>query len=299
MLTSRFAPRRAVGGRSGFTLFEMTVVLVLIGLVLGLISAIGTKLQRQLHETLAHVATAEELSSAAAILPLDVRSLSPLAGDIRAGEARDTSLEIRVTVASGVICALTPTTLVLAPLVLPGARRATPSLQAGDTAWVLADSDTGESWRSLSVRAVRPVTGGCARVVDTPGHSVFDVDRQLALDVRDSIPDTSGILARVTRPVRYDIYRAGDGLWYLGLRTWSSATAQFTGVQPLAGPYASPLANGGTHIEYFDNAGVALSSGAADTRGIARLEWVIRTLPHPGSPTTDSARVVVAVRNRR
>jgi hypothetical protein len=119
------------------------------------------------------------------------------------------------------------------------------------------------------------------------------------LDVADSIADSSVVLARITRPLRYSLYRAGDGWWYLGIRTWNPATAQFNGVQPTAGPYAPPGRNG-SRIEYFDSAGNAISSGTPDTRGIARIEWLLATVPRgttPGVP--DSVRIVVAPRNRR
>jgi prepilin-type N-terminal cleavage/methylation domain-containing protein len=292
-------PAASVRRRQGFTLLEMTLVLLLMSLVIGIISAIGTKLQRQLAATLAHLATREALSAPAAILPLDLRSLSPAAGDIRAGEARDSSLELRVAVASGVICDASPGTVVLAPYLLANGRRSTPSVQTGDTAWMLTDADSGESWHPAAIRAVRAVTGACARVVDTASRSVFDLDHQLALDLRDSIASGSAVLVRVTRPMRYSLYRAGDGLWYLGIRTWSSATAQFNGIQPVAGPYAAPAA-GATRIEYFDSVGSSISSGVPDPRGIARIEMSFAAVPPPGDTRgPDSIRVVVALRNRK
>lgn len=277
----------------------MTLVLLLTGLVVGIISTIGTKLQAQLAGTLQRLAAREGLSSARAILPLDLRSLTPAAGDIRAGEARDSSLELRASVATGAVCGGSSVTLVFAPYLLANARSAMPSIQAGDTAWVFADSDTGESWRAVPIRAVHAATGACRLATDAAGRSVFDLDHQLAIDLRDSIAIGDALAVRITRPTRYAIYRAGDGLWYLGLRTWNAALGQFNGVQPLAGPYAS-AGPGGTRIEYFDGAGNVVPSGALDTRGIARIEWVIGALRRSGSTlSTDSTRLVTAVRNRR
>lgn len=285
--------------RLGFTLLETLLALLLTSLVVGIISAVGTKLQRQLAGTLARLAAREELSASAAILPLDLRSLSPAAGDIRAGEARDSSLEFRAAVATGVICASSPSSIVLAPYLLANGRNLRPSIQAGDTLWILTDADTGESWRPVSIRGVHAAAGACPRASDLTSRSVFDLDHQLALDLRDSIADTAVVSGRITRPIRYSLYRAGDGLWYLGLRTWTAATAQFSGIQPVAGPFAAPSGNA-SRIEYFDSAGTRISSGTPDPRGIARIEWLLAAAPAPGDGRTpDSVRIVVAIRNRR
>lgn len=300
MLRRRVTSRRLLLVRRGFTLLETTLVLVLTALVVGIISAVGIKLQRQLGETQTRVAVGEELATAAAIVPLDLRSLSPSAGDIRAGEARDTSVEFRAAIATGVVCSAQSTTLVVAPYLIAGGRRASPSIQTGDTVWLLADADSAEGWRPAAIRSVRSLGGACSRVTDDAGRTVFDLQHLLALELRDSIADTSALVARITRPVRYSLYRAGDGLWYLGLRTWNTSLGQFNGVQPLAGPYAPPSLPFGSHIEYFDSAGRVVTPGALDTHGIARVEWVLRAAPRPSNKyATDSTRIVVAIRNRR
>src|SRR5436305_5953587 len=87
--------------RRGFTLGELVLVLALSVLVLGLISSIGTRLQRQLAAETTRLAVGEQLAAAAELLPLELRSLSPLAGDI--AEARDTSLQFRSALGSGLV----------------------------------------------------------------------------------------------------------------------------------------------------------------------------------------------------
>lgn len=286
---------------AGFTVLEMVLVLVLSGLVLGIVAAVGIRLQHQLRDTASRLDAGERLAIAASILPLDFRPLSPDEGDIRAGEARDSSLEMRAAIASAITCGGTATTLVVAPFLLAGGRVHALPLQPGDTLWLLADGDDGESWRPVAVRAVRATSGTCTPFAADVGRQVLDVDHLAAIDVRDSVAVVPGAIVRATRPIRYSFYRAGDGLWYLGVRTWSSAAGQFNGIQPLSGPYAfaSPTRTG-TRITYYDRSENVIASGTQDTRGIARIELVIRADSGAAAASRgDSTRIVVAVRNRR
>ena len=281
---------------SGFTLLEMVLVLVLSGIVFGVVSGIGNGLHRQLRDTARRIEIAEELSAARAILPLDLRSLSPGGGDIRAGEARDSSLEMRSAVANGVICGITAGAVLLAPYRLPGGRSASWSAQPGDTLWVLADSDS--TWRATTIIDVRATRGSCPALISEASGSVFDLVHLATLRLRESLPLAAGNAIRVTRPIRYSLYRGGDGLWYLGVRSWNSATSQFNGVQPLSGPYAPPSPTG-SRVEYFDADGNRVPSGAWDTRRIARTEWVLLSSSPRDTLHPDSSRVVVAMRNWR
>lgn len=306
--STRFAERgarrppsvnRPRSARAGFTLFELVLVLALTGIVLGLVSAIGTRLQRQLADSESHIQTAEQLAVVSALLPLDVRSLSPSADDIRTGEARDSSLELRSIVATAVTCSAAADSLIVAPYLLAGGRQPTFPAQFGDTLWVLVDTDTAESWRAVSIRSVRSMTGACRAVSDAATRSVLDLDHLIGLQLHDSVPADAGSIVRITRPIRYSFYRSSDGHWYLGLRTWNTAVAQFNGIQPLSGPYAPPALDA-TRIEYYDEAGNRLTSGMGDTRSIARIEWLVESESSGGrTPIVDSVRVAVAIRNRR
>lgn len=296
-------PERRPGGPAphGFTLFEAVLVLALTGLVLGIVTAVGIRLQRQLRDTQSRIETGEQLSTVAAILPLDLRGLSPAAGDIRAGEARDSSLELRSTLTSAVVCGGTAASPLLAPFLPSGAGSAIATTLPGDTVWLLADSDSGERWLPTTIRAVRTGSASCTLFAGDAGGMVVDVRHTTTLDLRDTIPFVSGSVVRITRPVRYSLYRASDGFWYLGVRTWNSASARFNGVQPLSGPYASPGSGpDDSRIEYFDGRESVVPSGNVDTRSIARIEWLVRTGGGADAPVPrDSARIVVAMRNRQ
>jgi len=287
---------RAKGRRRAFTLAELLITLALSALVLGIAVSVGARLQHRLLAESARLAIAEQLSSGAQLVPLDVRAASPVGGDIV--EARDTSLQLRATTASGVVCGGSATSVLIASILGAGARALTLAGAAGDTLWILADSDTLEQWRPFRLSGARSVAGACPPI-DAAGAQLFDVAHLWAADLRDSAVVAPGSVVRLTRPVRYSFYRAGDGHWYLGLRSWNAATLQFNVVQPLAGPYASPL-RGGTGFRYFDAAEAALPLGSVDRQRVARVEMQLVAEPAAAglSVATDTERVVVALRNR-
>jgi hypothetical protein len=290
-----------LGSRRGFTLAEITLALVLGALVLGLVSTIGSRLQQRLALQADLLAAREQLTSAAEVLPIDLRGLSPNSGDIAPGEARDSSIQLRATITNAFVCAGTATTLVLAPYLGSGGRSVAMTMQAGDTAWLLADHDTGEVWRPVRLRGARPVLGSCSPPLDANGAKVFDVAHIWSADLADSAAATIGAIARITRPIRFSFYRAGDGRWYLGLRSWNNATLQFNTIQPVSGPFAAVSQNRGTRFQYFDDAGNRLLPTSGDIRGIARIEAILFSEPSSRSLTgaRDSLVVVAALRNRQ
>jgi prepilin-type N-terminal cleavage/methylation domain-containing protein len=296
MLIARRHSGRARRSRKAFTLAEVLVTLTLSALVLGIAVSVGAKLQHRLLAESTRLADDEQLASAAQLVPLDVRPAATQAGDIV--EARDTSLQLRTTTGTGVVCGGSTMSLLVASALGAGGRTPPLAAAAGDTLWLLADSDSIEQWRPLRISATRRVAGTCP-ALDAGGGQLFDVAHLWAADLRDSAAVMQGAFVRTTRPVRYSFYRAGDGHWYLGLHSWNAATARFNLVQPLAGPYASPL-SGGTGFRYFDTGDVALALGGADVRRVARVE--MQLIAESRGPAlkmpSDSERVVVALRNR-
>ena len=282
--------------RPAFTLVEALITLALGALVLGMVVSVGARLQHRLLATSARLSVTEQLASAAELLPLDLRAASPVAGDIV--EARDTSLQLRTTTATGVVCSGSATSILVAPYLGPGGRSLIPTASPGDTLWLLADGDSLEQWRSFRITGTRRVAGLCS-ALDATSAPLFDTTHLWATDLLDSAAATPGTFVRITRPVRYSFYRAGDGHWYLGARSWNVAAAQFNLVQPLAGPYASPL-QGGTGFRYFDASGAVLPFGAAAGRRVARVEaqFVAEAAVLGARVPIDTERVVVALRNR-
>ena len=281
--------------RAAFTLLEVLLVLVLGGIVLGLASAIGVRLQRELAAQSARFRGNEQLAAGAEVLPIDLRGLSPNVGDIVASSTRDTSLEIRATIGSAVLCAAAGRTLTLAFHRGAGGQSVAPRALAGDTLWLLQDGDTSEQWRPVALTSLRAAAGVCT-AFDGSADQVIDRSHLWAADVRDSGAVQVGSVVRLTRPERFSFYRAGDGQWYLGLRTWNSAAGAFNGVQPIAGPYRSPMSSHGVRLAYYDSTGAALVPGTIDARRIARIESLLTV--DGAAATIDSVTVVVGLRNR-
>ncbi len=310
MLTSVRAP----SSRPGVTLIELIVAMTVAAVVLSTIAAISLRGQRLFADLAGARAATARVREGSDILSLELRGASPSSGDIM--EARDTALEVRGTIAAAIACAASAGALALAPPVAGAESYAgvlTP-IDSGDTAWVLTPTDSIPSWvgyRIVATSTAAPQDSAC----DSPGpylgataHPVPTVS--LMLTGAPQIARMVGMPVRVTRAMRYSLYRAADGNWYLGERDWNAALAMFNGIQPVSGPFPSPAASGGGGLvlSYFDSLGVALASPVADPRRIAAVEIVLRAQPAPGGGPTasrsgivtsrDSARLYVMIHNR-
>lgn len=291
--------------RLGFTLVEMVVSLALTGIVLAMVSAISLRQQRIFADLVEQTAAAARLREASAILPIHLRSAAPL--DIR--EARDTSLELRATIASAVVCDTTASALVLAPVGrnAPLASIVAP-MEAGDSAWLFSNDRSGDGWRGFVITAAGTRAPG---VCGAPGPSLSDAQlhtSRTTLSIAPLPPAAIGTALRVTRPLRYSLYRAGDGAWYIGERDWSNSDARFNAIQPIAGPYLAPAA-GGLRFRYADSTGAALATPVGDRSAIATIDVEMRSqTENPtrvlGAGTArgrriDSTVFTIALRNRR
>ena len=168
--------------RRAFTLAEVLVTLTLSALVLGIAVSVGARLQHRLLAEATRLADDEQLASAAQLVPLDLRSASTPAGDIV--EARDTSLQLRATTGSGVVCGGSPTSLLVASSLGAGGRSLALPATGGDTLWLLADSDSTENWRPVRISGMRRVAGSCS-ALDAASGQLFDVAHLWAADLRD------------------------------------------------------------------------------------------------------------------
>ena len=293
--------------RSGLTLIELCIALTLGSLVLCTVTAIGVR-ERRLHFALAQrLAGARQLRHAAEILPIDLRALDVSEGDIIAGEARDTSLQIRATVAAGVICALTASEITLAPDTPDGELySALSSPRAGDTLWALADGDSTDRWLPAGIVSSRTATGQCLGSAFAPAGGgpaasvVLAPSRDLA-----TLGIGVGSPTRITRGARYSIYRASDGGWYLGFRD-AAQGGGFDGIQPVSGPYPSRAS---VRFRYQDASGASLPMPVDSARRIHGVAITLGALAGDvrGAVTgvrsavsrLDSLIIVVALRNAR
>src|SRR5262245_46609610 len=208
--------------RKGVTLLELLVTMTVGGIALSLVTLLCVRQQRLVSDLAQASAVSAQLRDAGAILPIDIRALAPTLGDIR--EARDTALEIRATIAGGVVCDTGGAAIILAPSVndvVSFAAVAT-TIEPGDAAWLHLTNDASEPWTANRIDAVR--SGGAGQC-DARGpvlEAGIDAPRiALALDSSASA-GWIGTPVRVTRPLRYSLYRSGNRMWWLGERDWST-----------------------------------------------------------------------------
>lgn len=147
--------------------------------------------------------------------------------------------------------------------------------------------------------AVCPI-GSLLSAADVAGGA-----QALDVTVAPAIAAGAGVPVRVVRRARFSVYRASDGLWYLGYRRCPGGTCG--SIQPVSGPYAATGAAPLT-LRYFDLTGaIATPVAAARLGGITRIDAVLRArssvavaLPGVGRAVArDSVLVTMAPRNAR
>jgi len=303
MLTSRGLHRR-----TGTTLVELLVALTLGGLVLGMVGAMCVRQQRIYADLSVNAARSEQLRDAASILPIDLRALSRGAGDIR--EALDTALEFRATIASAVVCDTAGGSIVLTPPTSDASAFTSMEapIAAGDSIWLLSGTDSIAPWASARILSTGSAQAGqCAPSGPRLVGAALTARRPTAT-LSIPLPPPIGSVVRVTRPLRYSLYRAGDNLWYLGARDWNTTSQQFNGIQPVSGPFLS-AAQHGLAFRYLDTAGAVLATPIANASSITAIRIDLRaqtsapvrvlSAAGPVAARVDSAHVIVLLHNRK
>jgi prepilin-type N-terminal cleavage/methylation domain-containing protein len=296
------------GVRRGFTLFETLVAMIVAALMLTLCAAILLRQHRVFADLGERDALDSQLEEAALVLPIDVRGASPADGDIR--EARDTALELRSTIGSAVVCDVSGSSYVLPPVSAgPTAFSSfSASADVGDSVWVFS-GDPADTWSASRVTSVGSAhSGACAAAGPVLSGTALTAPRSLITVTPAPLANVIGMPLRITRPVRYSLYHASDGGWYLGERDWNSGTSRFNTIQPIAGPFLSP-SSAGLLLQYADTAGVLLATPVANTRIIAQVRASFRgqtlnpvrilALGRTSGRRTDSLSITTATWNHR
>ena len=296
--------------RRGVTTVELIVVLTVAGV---LSAAIGTLLRRQQRfYSRAALAVAHRVSlrDATSILPAELRALSPAGGDVLA--VSDSSLEIRATIGAGIVCGVAADALTLDVAPTGPASGTTLAAfgmtpQPGDLALVYdagaPDDSVDDGWVSRDIVSAASTSEACVASPLVPTELAAAAG--LRIRVATPLPPSVGqsTIAHVVRRVRYRLYRAGSGDWYLGYSEWDGAG--YNVVQPVSGPFASysrRSANTGLLLRYFDADGIEVPAGDDVTR-ITRVEVVARSVESGGlsdgsGALRDAQNVTVRVRNR-
>jgi hypothetical protein len=272
--------------RRGGSLAELLVAFTLAALILA--SATGSLLRQQRITTgmVASSRDVAQLRAATALLPASLALLAPSADDLVTGEARDTALQLRVPVATGLACdTATAVSFAVATTGLPSAGVASMP-RASDTLWWY--STDSARWTAATVSDAATDVAGCG------GAAVQPIIRLRTTESPD-IPIRAPL--RVTRQLRVAVYRSGDGTWQLGQREWSGVTGNFTTPQPAAGPFQRIAPDGlRTGFRYFDAAGAELTvaGGSAFTPRVARIRFTAIAAGNAARPgARDSADIVL------
>jgi len=305
--------------RPGFTLVELLVVIVLLGIVGSAITRVVVRQQRFYRAASQIIDTRGQLRQAAGVLPAELRGLSTVGGDIAAISA--TAIEFRANTGSSIACqVLSGTDLVLPPAALASGAGLTAWLhrpEVGDTVFVFddgANAGTGDDrWTTHTITSLAdvgnafcPPTGTLAV---TTAADAAQPRHRLGIAPAVSANVQAGAPIRFTRRVRYSLYRASDLRWYLGYDQY--ARGAWAGVQPVSGPYlagdaATPAGSRGMQLRYFDETGTEVTTLAAAPT-IARVDLVFRAQSVTPVQLTDAAAATfrdslvtsVAIRNRQ
>jgi prepilin-type N-terminal cleavage/methylation domain-containing protein len=306
--------------RSGFTLVELLIAMVLMGIIGGAIVTLLLRQQRFYGSTNELINTRQQIRQAAAMLPADLRGISSVGGDIYM--MTDSSIEFRSVFGGSIACAIDPagTWVSTVPVVLTKTSAMTNwamvptvndsiALYSGGAS--MAQND--DSWGLHKITAVTARTGGASDGCPVSSGLVQNLAADLAagnpsykLTLSPAAANIStGAAIRFFRRVHYSLYKAADNLWYLGYYDCKTARVPVCNpIQPIGGPFQPFATNGtsGLQFSYYDAAG-ALTLNRAQ---VARISLVVRgegASPVSFSGTKaatvfrDSLRMEINVRN--
>ena len=259
--------------RRGFTLIELMIALVLLGLVSAAVYKVLVNNQRVYLAQTQTIDLQQNIRAAAAILPAEFRELDAADGDIK-GMGPD-SLRIRAMRQLAFVCATPALGGGLGQIVL--AIRTTPiygnrqTFKQGDSILVYWEgnptSRNDDQWLPAQLQK-DPDPGFCAdsNVATHPAYLLTLQPTWInnpTLNRAGAI--SNGAPVRGFDKVAYRSYQAADGNWYLGQRN----PAQGGTIQPVVGPLIG--ANGVT-FTYYDSVGTV----TADSSQVAQIQIVLR-----------------------
>ena len=308
--------------RAGFTLVEILVVLVLMGIFAAAMVKLLLRQQRFYNSTNELIQTRQQIRQAAFMLPADLRGISRLGADIYA--MTDSSIEFRSVFGSSVVCMVNSAGAWISTVPVQLAKGSAMSnwklAPAVNDSVAMYDDGTNigsqdDSWRYSRITAVSLVTGnnvtGCpttSNLVQPADLTASNPSDHLTLSPAPLATTVQGASIRFFRRVHYSLYKwPTDGKWYLAyydcvpLRVPACTTPP----QPIAGPlrpYAAPATTSGLEFTYYDSTGAV----TATKTQVARVSVVVRgqgqtninLTGEAAIPLRDSMRVEVGLRNR-
>jgi prepilin-type N-terminal cleavage/methylation domain-containing protein len=313
-------------GRAGFTLVEIIVSLILLGVVMGALLSVLARQQRFYRSTADVIDARTQVRQAGDLLPTDLRTIS--SSDILNGTdlyaATDKAIEFRAITGSSIVCTITNgTKLTLPPLNLASGTQLTMWITkpiAGDSVMVYDDGssvgNTDDRWRVYGINSVNelnPSSGdACPQAsgfVSAADDAAGRTSWQLNLPALSTTIDP-GAPVRIFHTRRYELYQPSPGSkWYLGSCEYASPCTTLT---PVSGPYAAystTAGSSGLSFTYFDSLGASFVPAAttADRARIWRIRLRARADTRSGVTSTgtslavlrDSVSLDITLRNRR
>ncbi len=280
--------------RRGFTLIELLVGLVLTGIVSAAIYQLLVANQRVYRGQTQRVELNDNLRSAVAILPAELREISTVdaaGSDIIA--MNDSTLRFKAMRSFYTVCSpalATGSTLSLNPMI--GGLR---SLDASrDSILIFADGNSTDSRDDRWIRA--NVVSASSGTNCNGGPSVDVVIGGITLGVADSVVPGSPV--RGFEVVEFLVYQDSYGARWLGIRQYSKGGTPGT-PQPLLGP----LEPGGLKFSYFNAAGNPTTDPRQVVRigitVIGRTQQQVRAAGGRMDYLVDTLSTQVALRNSR
>jgi type II secretory pathway pseudopilin PulG len=309
MTSQRVNSRRPiVRSRTGFTMAETLVVLVLLAIVGGSLMNVLTKQQQFYNGTGDLIQMRTQMRQAEAVLSGDLRGVSSSGGDITT--MTDSSIDFNYTIGTSVVCAspnggngiLIPQTGKLTNGNTLTSWITTPS--SGDQVVLFDEGDTttkatDDAWRQYTVAVLSPNTGNCDPAFNSSSATTVGFSTNIKSTILDGAP------VRFLRAAHYSLHKFSDGLWYLGY--CNSTCSGGNAISPIAGPFRSYAASStpdtsGIRMTYYDSTGNVTATASQ----VARIDITIRGQTkgyvHIQGMTkgvyNDSLSMRVALRNR-
>lgn len=294
--------------RRGFTLVELLCALVLLSIVGTTITRLLVGQQRFYASLDERLGMRAQLRDGADLVSAALRFAAVQGAPITL--ATDTAIELSTTIGAATVCAATGGRIDLTPEAPLTGGALTSFAVTPDSADEVLVYDTGSAsspprWlraRILSI-ATRPASAACGT---SPLINAVDVATAAVpeLTVSPSIIIAPGAPVRIVRRARFDLYRGGDGLRYLGYRRCGLGC---TTVQPISGPFSAPLHTAGAlTFRYFGVEGAALPTPVAPAAlaRITRVEIALRAASRgvvelPGSGRAVARDSIVATATLR
>ena len=277
---------RAHSRRSGFTLIELMIAIVLTGIVLGAMYRVLNGNQRFYRAQGEVTELQQNLRAVGLILPAEFRELAASEGDIIS--MSETEIVIRAMRSFSALCAPPGASTVIVRNSLTYGYRSVDNSR--DSLILFADNDpditSDDAWYIFF-----PLVSTSASCTDGTAGTQYALTGPTA-----QLPTVlTGAPVRSFERVRYRVYE-DDGQYWLGVETLVNGA--YSDISPVAGPL---IGENGISFAYYDAAGVV----TATTTSVASIQITARgktgnQINTPGRPTGyyyDSLVVRTALRN--